>query len=110
MTTTLTAQHHHRTPWIASAAVAAVIAGAGIVGFAWNASNDSAAGNQAPTLRTPTAQDYGQYYYLHGAQPFGGLDGHVPPAPPVMGGSHVHPAPPPPEPPVTSGGRVQMGP
>jgi hypothetical protein len=116
MSTTVTT-HHSRVPWIASAAVAAVIAGAGLVSLAVNAGDSS---GQGANLRTPTAQDYAQYqHYYAGAQPYGGLDGHVPPpAPPI---DQVKPAQPgsiayggldghvPPTPPTTGGGRVQLG-
>jgi hypothetical protein len=122
MSTTVTT-HHHRTPWIASAAVAAVIAGAGLVSLTLGNAGDSVSNDQAPSLRTPTLQDYAQYNYYHGARPWGGLDGHVAPAPPAeaaggqshvsappatIGGldGHVPPAPPPA---TTSGGRTQIG-
>ena len=116
MSTTVTT-HHSRVPLIASAAVAAVIAGAGLVSVAVN-SGDST--GQGGTLRTPTAQDYAQYqHYYAGAQPFDGLDGHLPPPPPPI--EQVKPAQPgsfayggldghvPPTPPTTSGGRTQIG-
>src|SRR3954470_19379049 len=82
MPATISTQPRHRTPLAASLAVAGVIAAAGALGVAWQQSGDSTAPSQAPTLRTPTAQDYSQYNYYHGARPWGGLDGHVPPAPP----------------------------
>jgi hypothetical protein len=100
MSTTVTTSHH-RVPWLASAAVVAVLAGAGLVGVAWENSGSSAS-HQAPVLRTPTAQDYTQYrHYYPGGDPYAGLDGHVPPAPPLAaaGGpqAHVPPAPAPAE-------------
>jgi hypothetical protein len=115
MSTTVTT-HHSRVPLIASAAVAAVIAGAGLVSLAVNGDSSG----QGGTLRTPTAQDYAQYQHFYaGAQPFDGLDGHVPPpAPPI---EQVKPAQPgsvayggldghvPPAPPTTGGGRTQIG-
>jgi hypothetical protein len=116
MSTTVTTHHHSRVPLIASAAVAAVIAGAGLLSIAVN--GDST--DHAQTLRTPTGQDYAQYqHYYTGAQPFDGLDGRVPPPPPpleqvkpvdpgsiAMGGLDGHlPRTPLP----TSGGRVQIG-
>jgi len=106
MSATVTTHHHHRAPWIASAAVAAVIAGAGFVSLAWGDSGPGSSQDQSPSLRTPTLQDYAQYNYFHGPRPWGGLDGHVPPAPPVKAGSgqgHVSPA-------TTSGGQTQVGP
>ena len=97
MSATITTQHHHRMPLIASLSVAGVIAAAGAVGVVWHESSSSTSQNQAPAPPAPTAQ------------PFGGLDGHVPPAPPpVMGGSHVH-GQVPPAPPIASGGRLQRG-
>jgi hypothetical protein len=90
MSATIATRPRHRVPLAASLAVAGVIAAAGALGVAWHQSDDSAP-TEAPTLRTPTAQDYSQYNYHHGARPSGGLDGHVPPAP------------------TTSGGRVQIG-
>jgi hypothetical protein len=117
MSTTVSTHHQHsRVPLIASAAVAAVIAGAGLLSLAVN--SDST--DHAQTLRTPTAQDYSQYqHYYTGAQPFDGLDGRVPPPPPpieqvkpvdpgtiAMGGLDGHlPRTPLP----TGGGRVQIG-
>jgi hypothetical protein len=107
MSATISTQPRQRMPLAASLAVAGVIAAAGALGFAWQQSSDSTAPTQAPTLRTPTAQDYSQYNYYHGARPWGGLDGHVPPAPPAQGDGGVdgqtQPAP------TTSGGRVQTG-
>jgi hypothetical protein len=116
MSTTVST-HNHRVPLIASAAVAAVIAGAGLVGLAWN-SSDSASHN--PELRTPTAQDYQQYNYYHGAQPYAGLDRFSMPTPDVQGvGPHGAPGalenggldrftlPSPPATPY--GGKVQQG-
>ena len=116
MSTTVTT-HHSRVPWIASAAVAAVIAGAGLLSLAVNGTGST---DQGSALRTPTAQDYSQYqHYYPGAQPFDGLDGRVPPPPspieqvkPVdpgsiaMGGLDGHL---PRTAPTTGGGRVQIG-
>jgi hypothetical protein len=84
--TTHHASHHVRAPWLAAAAVAAVIAGAGAVSLAIGSSGDSTS-DQTPVLRTPTLQDYAQYNYLHGPrESFGGLDGHTLPAPRVGAG------------------------
>jgi hypothetical protein len=116
MSTTVSTHQHSRVPLITSAAVAAVIAGAGLFSLAVN--GDST--DHAQTLRTPTAQDYAQYqHYYTGAQPFDGIDGRVPPPPtpieqvkPVdpaaiaMGGLDGHL---PRTPPTTGGGRVQIG-
>lgn len=107
MTTTVTTQQH-RVPWIASAAVATVIAGAGLVGLAWHNAADST--TQGPSLRTPTAQDYAQYQrYYPGAGPYDGLDGHVPPPPPPAqaGGGHGQGVQ---SPATTSGGHTLIGP
>ena len=109
MTATITA-HPHRAPWIASAAVATVIAGAGLVGLAWHNAGDST--DPSPTLRPPTAQDYAQYQrYYPGAGPYDGLDGHVPPPPPPpplqAEGGHGQGAH---SPATTSGGQTQIGP
>ena len=93
MSATITTEHQHRVPLAASLAVAGVIAAAGVVGVVWQQS-DSATTDQAPALRTPTAQDYSKYDYYHGARPNGGLDG----------GNHT-----PPDLPTTAGGRVQIG-
>jgi len=91
MSTTVTTRHQ-RTPLIAAAAVAAVIAGAGLFGVTVANSHGSVAHDQAPALRTPTAQDYAQYrHYYPGDRPVGGIRGQVPAAP------------------TTSGGRVQIG-
>jgi hypothetical protein len=105
MTTVTTQQpHQHRVPWIASAAVAVVIAGAGLVGLAVHNAGDST--DQGPSLRTPTAQDYAQYQrYYPGAGPYDGVDGHVPPPPPpAQAGSGDG------SPGTTSGGQTQIGP
>jgi hypothetical protein len=90
---TTASTHNHRVPLIASAAVVAVIAGAGVVGLAWN-SNDSAS-HQGQVLTPPTAQDYSKYgHYYHGQNYYSGenewrgLDGHTPPlAPPAHAGN-----------------------
>jgi len=107
MTTTVTTQQH-RVPWIASAAVAAVIAGAGLVGLAWHNAGNST--DQGSSLRTPTAQDYAQYQrYYPGAGPYDGVDGHVPPPPPPAaqaGSGHGHVQ----SPATTSGGQTQLAP
>ena len=66
MSATITTQHHHRVPLATALAVAGVIAAAGALGVAWEQSGDSTSPTQAPTLRTPTAQDYQQYNYYHG--------------------------------------------
>jgi hypothetical protein len=66
MSATITTQHHHRVPLATALAVAGVITAAGALGVAWEQSGDSTAPTQAPTLRTPTAQDYSQYNYYHG--------------------------------------------
>jgi hypothetical protein len=104
--TTHHASHRVRAPWMAAAAVAAVIAGAGAVSLAIGTSGDSTS-DQAPVLRTPTLQDYAQYNFLHGPrESFGGLDGHTPPT--VKGGDgqsqggSSSPA-------TTSGGQTQIG-
>jgi len=90
MSTTVTT--HHRTPLVAAAAVAAVIAGAGLFGLAVANSEGSVSHDQGPALRTPTPQDYSQYqHYVPGVRPLGG-------------GSHV------PVTPSTSGGQVQIAP
>src|SRR4051795_348595 len=107
MSATISTHSRQHMPLAASLAVGGVIVAVGALGFAWQQSSDSTAPSQAPTLRTPTAQDYSQYNYYHGARPWGGLDGHVPPAPPpqVRGGldGQARPAP------TASGGRVQIG-
>jgi hypothetical protein len=90
MSTTVTT--HHRTPLAAAAAVAAVIAGAGLFGVAVVNSDGSVSPDQGPALRAPTPQDYSQYrHYYPGARPLGG-------------GARV------PATPSTSGGHVQIGP
>jgi len=106
MSTTVS-QHHNRMPLIASAAVAAVIAGAGIVSLAWGGSSASVSHDQTPVLRTPTLQDYSQYNYYHGPRWWGGLDGHTPPAPPAKaaGGGQGQVS----SPGTTSGGQTQVG-
>ena len=107
MSATISSQPRQHMPLAASLAVAGVIAAGGALGVAWQQSGDSTAPTEAPGLRTPTAQDYSQYNYYHGARPWGGLDGHVPPAPPPQGhrglDGQVRSAP------TTSGGRVQTG-
>jgi hypothetical protein len=107
MSATITTQPRQRLPLAASLAVAGVIAAIGALGVVWQQSGDSTAPSQAPTLGTPTAQDYSQYNDYGGGRPWGGLDGHVPPAPaaPAHGGLGKSPLAP-----TTSGGRVQTGP
>lgn len=89
MSATVTTHHQHRVPLAASLAVAGVIAAAGVVGVVWQQSGSETT-DQAPALRTPTAQDYSKYDYYHGARPGGG--GHTAPHRPT-----------------TAGGRVQLG-
>jgi hypothetical protein len=105
MSATISSQPRQHMPLAASLAVAGVIAAIGAVGVAWQQSGDSTAPAQAPTLGT--AQDYPQDNHYRGGQPWGGLDGHVPPAPPARahGGHGKAPLLP-----MASGGRVQTGP
>jgi hypothetical protein len=107
MSATISTQPRQRMPLAASLAVAGVIAAAGALGVVWHQSGDSTAPTQAPALRAPTAQDYSQYNYYHGARPWGGLDGHVPPAPPAKAQGGLDGKSP--LTPTTSGGRVQTG-
>lgn len=99
--------HNLRAPWLAAAAVAAVIAGAGAVSLAVGNSGDSTS-DQTPVLRTPTLQDYAQYNFLHGPRAsWGGVDGHTLPQASFQGGAvsgegASSPA-------TTSGGQTQIG-
>ena len=61
--------HDHRVPWIASAAVAAVIAGAGLVTLAAGGLGGSS--DQTPAQHTPAQLDFLK------APPFHGLPGYV---------------------------------
>jgi hypothetical protein len=118
MTAITTQPHHRKVSMGAALGVAAVIAGAGILGVTWEANHDSQSqGNTTPLTTFPNT-DYWKTPQYHtfqlqprepelGSASLGGVDGHVPPAPYFAAGGldgHVPPTAPP-----TYGGRVQVG-
>jgi hypothetical protein len=66
MSATISTQRHHRVPLATALAVAGVIATTGVLGVAWEQSNDSSSPAETPVPRIPTLQDYGKYNYYHG--------------------------------------------
>jgi hypothetical protein len=103
MTTVATHSHHHKVPIAASLAVAGLVAAGGILGVAWEANHDSDTVQNVPALQPIPSGEYWKiegYHPLtvqpriveHGSTSFGGVDGHVPSAPPTaptIYGGHV---------------------
>jgi hypothetical protein len=103
MTTLATQSHHHKVPIAAGLAVAGLIAAGGVLGVAWEANHNSSTVHNVPAVQPIPSGEYWktpQYHPLQyqpriierGYPALGGVDGHVPPAPPVapqLYGGHV---------------------